>query len=81
MSDILNRIKITNVDGPYDTWTRTIDFDYEGISYRVTLDYHEKEGLSWKWLDKSQNRIEEPTWLSDDGGTFYSDLGNEAREW
>ena len=79
MSDIVDRIKITSVDGAYETWTRTIDFDYEGVSYRVTLDYHEKHGLFWKWLDESQNKIEEPAWLSDDDGTFYSDLGDKAR--
>lgn len=81
MSDIMRRIKITKVDGEYEIWTRTIDFDYEGISYRVNLDYHEKYGINVKWLDKSQNEIEEPTWLSDNNGSFYSDLGDESRGW
>ena len=79
MSDLLNQIEITLVNGPYETWIRTIDFNYEGISYRVTLEYHEKYGITAKWLDESQNRIEAPAWLSDDDGTFYSDLGEEAR--
>ena len=81
MSDILDQIKITNVDGSYKTWIRTIDFDYEGISYRVTFDYHDQHSIMAKWLDKSQNEIEEPAWLSDDDGTFYSDLGEETRDW
>ena len=78
MSDIMDRIKITFVDGEYDTWTRTIDLDFEGVSYRVTLDYHEKYGIIAKWLDKSQNKIEEPTWVSEDE-MFYFNLGEEAR--
>lgn len=80
MSDIVDRIKIISVDGPYETWARTIDFDYEGISYRVTLDYHERHGYSCVWFDESKNRIEVPAWLSDDDGLFYSELGDRARE-
>lgn len=81
MSDIVDRIKITSVDGPYDIWSRNISFDYDGTSYWITLEYHGRDGLSWQWFDESQNKIETPTWLSDDEYDFYSDLGDEARTW
>lgn len=80
MSDIVDRLKITSVDGPYDTWSRTIDFDYEGISYGVILNYHELNGYTWAWFDESKHSIEEPSWLSDDDGLFYSKLGDRAHE-